>query len=113
MQGKLDLISVMNNIDNVVNYKTTEYVKKNKIMAGIFMIIADIGIKHLELDFTEKQLQFVKSVYFRRLTIFVVFWLATKDILRSLLLSFIYVILINYILNENSKYYILKSKNQA
>ena len=76
------------------------------------MIIADIGLKHIYLDFTEQQINFIKSVYFRRLTVFVIFWLATKDILRSLILSFVYVIIVKYLLNEKSRFYILKTKNQ-
>ena len=112
MSDKAGLMSFMNSIDNGINYKTTELVKKNKIMAGIFMIIADIGLKYIHLDFTVEQNKFIQSVYFRRLTIFVIFWLATKDILRSLILSLVYTVLIRYFLNENSRFYIFKNRTK-
>ena len=112
MTEQKGIISFINNIDNGINFKTTNMLKQNKMLAGIFMIIADIGLKHIHLDFTEQQIKFIESVYFRRLTVFVIFWLATKDILRSLILLVVYLVVIKYFLNEKSSLYILKTKNQ-
>ena len=79
--------------------------------SGIAMLILNIGTKYITLDLSDKQDEFLKNIYFRRFVIFIIFWIGTKDVKYSLGLTLLYIISIVNLLNENSKYYLFKSRS--
>ena len=71
------------------------------------MIIFNIGSKFLVIDMSKTQEQFFKNVLMRRITLFCIFFVATRDIFISLILTASFVILAYGLFNESSKFYIL------
>lgn len=82
----------------------------SKILIGIAMIVFNIGSKFLIIDISKSQQQFFKNIIIRRLTLFCIFFVATRDIGISLILTATFIIIAFNIFNEDSKYSVL-SKN--
>ena len=102
----MDTVSYVKHINNIANY----YANNSQILAGVAMIILNIGTKYVYLDISEKQDEFIKTILFRRIAVFTIFWIGTKDIYSSIALTLLYIIFIVHLFNENSKYYLLKKK---
>ena len=82
----------------------------NKYFAGIIMLTMNIGSKYVMIDLSKTQENYVKYSLGRQLVIFSILWICTRDIFISLVLTEIFILLVDYIFNENSKYCIIPDK---
>jgi len=87
--------------------RVTKLLNDSKFTAGIAMIMLNIGSKYISIGLTESQEAYLTSSLARQILIFSVAFIGTKDILTSLLLTIIFIVFADYILNENSKLCIL------
>ena len=94
---------IRKNLDNFNSYSD------NKLLLGIAMILFNMGSKYLVLDLSKNQEQFLKSTIIRRLTLFSIFFIATRDLNTALILTATFVILSQGIFNQESMLYILPS----
>ena len=78
-----------------------------KLLAGILMLVLNIGSKYITIEFSESQKQLFNYSIFRQLLIFSICWMGTRDIYHSIVLTAAFVILSDYLLNENSNLCIL------
>ena len=83
----------------------------NKFFLGIAMLMLNLGSKHISIDFTNTQEKFFKHSFVRKLTLFSVFFIATRDLMVSLILTLLFVFCTQSVLNENSKYSLLKKSD--
>ena len=74
------------------------------LAAAIFLL--NIGGRFLPFEITRKQEEFLNQPWFRRLIIFVIFFVATRNLLIAIWLSLVMILLIGYLFNENSSLYI-------
>lgn len=79
----------------------------SKVLIGVAMIIFNIGSKFLVIDMSKSQQQFFKNIIIRRITLFCIFFVATRDIMISLILTAVFVVLAFNILHEDSPYSVL------
>tara|TARA_Y100000816_G_C26073278_1_gene564747 strand:+ start:235 stop:699 length:465 start_codon:yes stop_codon:yes gene_type:complete len=79
----------------------------SKFFAGIIMILLNVGSKFITMRFSKSQEAYLKLVLSRQLLIFSIAWMGTRDIYMSLLITAIFVILADFVLNEESKFCIL------
>ena len=82
----------------------------NKYLAGISIIIINLCSKYLSNELSDNQSEFISNYYVRKLIIFFIFFIGTKDVIISFILTMLYVIFINHLFNENSKYYLFKRR---
>jgi len=80
----------------------------NKILIGIAMIMFNIGSKYIVLDISKSQEQFLKNTIIRRITLFCIFFVATRDILTSFVLTACFIIFVQGLFNEDSNIAIVK-----
>jgi len=100
--------SYVKHLNNDIN----RYTNNSDLLAGIAMLILNIGTRYIHLDLSKNQDEFIKTTAFRRVAIFTIFWIGTKDMFWTVILTFLYIVLIINLLNEDSKYYLFKkSKN--
>jgi len=78
--------------------------------AGILMIILNIGAKFITIELSPTQESFIKNNIGRQILIFSIIWMGTKNIYTSLILTAIFIILSDFILNENSNFCILPER---
>ena len=83
----------------------------SKIFSGIIMILMNLGSKYVSLELSEAQEEFLSRKSVRRILIFAIFFMATKDIIISLLLTGTFLLFIGSLFNDESRYSIIKKKN--
>lgn len=81
----------------------------NKLLAGLVMIAMNIGSRYIDLKLTKGQELLLKNIA-REVLIFTIVFINTKDIVSSIIITVIFIILANFLLNEESKYNILPNK---
>ena len=71
-----------------LNNNINRYTNNSDLIAGIAMLILNIGTRYIHLDLSKNQDEFIKTTAFRRVAIFTIFWIGTKDMFLILLISF-------------------------
>ena len=72
------------------------------------MILLNLGGRHLATGLTPEQDKFFQLPWFRRILIFVVFFVGTRNALTSLFMSILINLILSYLLNDQSDMYLLK-----
>jgi hypothetical protein len=76
--------------------KVQPYLKalnNNKFFIGIMMIVLNIGSRHLVDEFSGDEKEYKRNILLRRVAIFAVCFIATRDIVHSTLLTAGYIII--------------------
>jgi len=81
----------------------------NPYFIGIMMLLLNIGGRFLSLEVSKGQEKFLSEPYVRRFLLFAVLFVATRNVLVAAGLTIIVVILLGYLLNENSDLCIFRS----
>lgn len=95
---------------NFFKSKLFKQINDSKYSAGIAMLILNIGSKYISIGLSKTQEAYLTSTLARQLLIFSAAFIATKDLLISLLLTFLFILFADYIFNENSSFCILPKK---
>lgn len=80
-----------------------ESVMTNKYFIGIIMIIINIGSRFIVEELSPSQRKYINKKLVRRIFIFCVFFMATKDLIASLILTLMFVFLISSVLFTDSE----------
>lgn len=84
----------------------------SKYFLGIMMIIVNIGARFIIEELSLEQKEYLNTPIFRRIIIFSAFFIATKDILTSIILTIIFVLFISeFFANNNQLKNDIKKKN--
>jgi len=80
-------------------------ISNNKLFGGCIMLLTNIGGKYLMLEMPNNiDKLFANYFLLRYLVLFSIFFMATRDIKTSILLSLLFFIIIKFILNEKSSF---------
>jgi hypothetical protein len=74
----------------------------NPYFIGLMMLILNLGGRFIGLEVTKKQEQFLQHPWVRRVLIFTVLFVATRNIWVAFWMSLTVILLLGYIFNENS-----------
>ena len=85
-------------------------VNSSKFFAGIMMLTVNIGSRYVTIKFSKSQEEFIKNKVAREFLIFAIVWMATRDLIISIIMTASFIILADYLFNENSKFCILPEK---
>jgi hypothetical protein len=91
----------LNPIDAIISGINT-----NTYFIGMSMIIMNLGGRHLAPSLTAEQDKFFQNPWVRRGMLFVVIFVATRNIFTAFWLSIGLIIVIGYLLNEHSSLYL-------
>jgi len=98
------LLTVFNSKINLI----AGYVNDNKYFYGLMMIMLNIGSRYLVMDMSSPfHTAVLSSKIFRRIIIFTIIFVATRDLKISFILTACFVILALNLFNDKSKYCIL------
>jgi len=81
-------------------------INTNTYLIGMSMIIMNLGGRHLAPSLTSEQDKFFQNPWIRRGMLFVVIFVATRNIFTAFWLSIGLIIIIGYLLNEHSSLYL-------
>ena len=82
----------------------------SKLLAGLAMLLLNLGSKYMELKFTKNQEEYIKSAIGREVVLFTILFVGTHDIIVSILMTAAFIILGDTIFNENSKFCLMPKK---
>lgn len=85
-------------------------VNNSKLLAGLTMLLLNIGSKYIEIGFSKTQEQALRNGLAREMLIFAIVFMATHDIIISTLMTAAFVILSDYLLNEQSRFCVVPEK---
>ena len=89
-----------------LNYLVNQ-LNSNKYFVGIMMVMLNLGSRYIFLELGKVHDQFFNQKYVRRALIFTIFFVATRDIIASILLSTFFIIFFLELTHEKSPYCIL------
>ena len=72
----------------------------NKYLLGVMMILINIGARFIVEDLSKEQKELINNHITRKIIVFLVFYIATKDLIASLTLTLIYILFMSDLLNE-------------
>jgi len=78
----------------------------NPYFIGITMLLLNLGGRFLAMEITKEQEKFFQQTWVRGLLLFVVVFVATRNIIVAFWLSIIVMIMLRLLLNENSDFYL-------
>ena len=85
-------------------------ISNNKLFGGCIMLLTNIGGKYLALELpTNMEKLFSNYFILRYLVLFSIFFMATRDIKTSILLSLFFFILIKFFINEKSRFCLIST----
>jgi len=79
----------------------------SKFFAGLVMIMLNIGSKYITIELSKTQEEYLKNHVARQILIFSISWMGTRDSLMSLGLTAIFIVLTDFLFNENSKFCVI------
>lgn len=88
-------------------------ISNNKLFGGCIMLLTNIGGKYLALELpTNIEKLFIDYFILRYLVLFSIFFMATRDIKTSILLTLLFFIIVKYFINEKSTFCMIKSEEK-
>ncbi len=80
----------------------------NPYFIGLMMLLLNLGGRFLAMEITKEQEKFFQNPWFRRVLIFVVIFVATRNVFVAFWMALIIILILGFVFNENSALYILK-----
>jgi len=88
----LELLSIANN---------------NRIIWGLTMLLMNLGARYISADLGKSHEKILKSQIVKKLIVFSLFFVATRDVLTAFLMAILYIVIVDGILHEDSKFCIV------
>ena len=92
---------MLNRVVNTLN--------SSAFLAGVSMLILNIGSKYIEIGLSKTQEQAIRNSIAREILIFTIIFVGTKDIILSIFMTAAFIILSDFLFNNKSKYCICPS----
>jgi hypothetical protein len=84
-------------------------INSNPYFIGVMMLILNLGGRFLSLEVTKGQEQFLSNPVIRRFLLFVVLFVAIRNVLVAAGMTVVIILLLGYLLNEHSDLFIFHS----
>jgi len=78
----------------------------NPYFIGITMLLLNLGGRFLAMEVTKEQEKFFQHTWVRAILLFVVVFVATRNVIVAFWLALIIIILLRFLFNENSDMYL-------
>ena len=99
--GRLVLSYLHNYVMNLNN---------SKIFAGFMIIVLNIASRFVTIKLSKTMESYLKYTFSRDALVFAISWMGTRDIYIAIGITIIFMILVDYILNEESAFCCLPSR---
>jgi len=106
--GPAAAASLVNPLENIFTAFNT-----NPYFIGVFMLVMNLAGKYLAMGVTPAQDRFFQQPWFKPILFFTVFFVATRNIFAAFWMAIAVYIIIDMLLNEKSKFYLLGKKKFA
>lgn len=79
-------------------------INDSKIFAGMMIITLNIGSKYVNLRLPKPIEGYLKFTFSRNILVFAICWMGTRDILTALLITLLFIVIMDFVLNDESEY---------
>jgi hypothetical protein len=79
-------------------------INNSKLFAGIMIIVLNVSSKFVTFKLSKTMESYLKYTFSRNILVFAISWMGTRDIYIAAFITLIYVIFIDYLLNEESAF---------
>lgn len=86
-------------------------ISSNKMFVGVTMILMNLGSRHIVSDLTDIQNSLLSSKLMKKVVVFCMFFVPTRDVMVSLMLTFAFFFLTGHVLNERKGWNITKAED--
>lgn len=93
--------------------ETLAMLNNNKIVWGLTMVLLNMGSKYVLADLGRVHEKVLAHELAKKIIVFSMFFVATRDIMISFVLSVLYVIIIDGIFHEKRNFTIIKNEGGA
>lgn len=87
-----------------------DILNNNRMFWGITMLLLNLGSRFVVADLGKIHETILANEYFKKLILFSMFFVATRDILAAFVLTILYIIVIDGLLHEKRKFCIIPKK---
>jgi hypothetical protein len=97
---------------NLVNYlhNNVSALNNSKLFAGLMIIILNISSKFVTIKLSKTMESYLKYTFSRDILIFAIAWMGTREIYVAFIITLLFIIVMDYILNEESEFCCLTEK---
>lgn len=89
----------------------TDLLNNSKILTGCLMLLMNIGSRYLINELPNNVDKIFDNMWFRRLIIFAIVFVATRDIKISILITLVFIFFFCYLFHENSSFCLINTTN--
>ena len=76
----------------------------SKLFAGLMIIILNVSSKFVTIKLSKSMEAYLKYTFSRNILIFAIAWMGTRDIYIALGITVLFIVFMDYLLNEDSPY---------
>jgi cobalamin biosynthesis protein CobD/CbiB len=76
----------------------------SKIFAGVMIILMNVASKFVNFRLSKTMESYLKHTFSRDILVFAAAWMGTRDIYTALIITILFMICVNYLFNENSRF---------
>jgi hypothetical protein len=99
----MNLKKLKNSLFNVV-HNHVDTVNNSKVFAGLMIIIINIASRFVNLKLSKNVELYLKHTFSKQILVFAIAWMGTRDIYIALLVTVSFIVLVDYLLNEESPF---------
>jgi hypothetical protein len=85
-------------------------INKSKVFAGLMIIVLNIASKFVTFKFGKTTEMYLKYTFSRQILVFAMAWMGTRDIYIAGALTLVFIVLFDFLFNENSSLCILPNE---
>lgn len=91
---------------NLVNYlhNNVSALNNSKLFAGLMIIILNISSKFVTIKLSKTMESYLKYTFSRDILIFAIAWMGTREIYIAFIITLVFIIVMDFILNEESAF---------
>lgn len=89
-----------------------QLINNSKVFAGLMIITLNIASRFVTINLSKSMESYLKHTFSRQLLVFTIAWIGTRDIYIATVITFCFIIMSEYLFNEDSAFCILSESFQ-
>jgi len=77
---------------------------QSKLFAGLMIIILNVSSKYVNLKLSKTIESYLKHTFNRDILVFAISWMGTRDIYIAFIITIIFILFVDFVFNEESKF---------
>jgi len=98
--------NMMKSLKNIFSaiHENVQSMNNSKLFAGLMIITLNIASKFVNIKLSKTMEAYLKYTFSRQILVFAIAWMGTRDIYTALIITFIFIILSEYLFHEDSMF---------